>query len=102
MLAFATTRLQKLQAAECCKCLSANGFVGFPDGQNAGKVSNLGDLAVARTAFESFLKDMRTDFAAKGAARTVELAEASTQALQALRALLQGSSPAAYPSPRPS
>ena len=42
MLAFATTRLQKLQAAECCKCLSANGFVGFPDGQNAGKVSNLG------------------------------------------------------------
>ena len=48
------------------------------------------DLAVARTAFESFLKDMRTDFAAKGAARTVELAEASTQALQALRALLQG------------
>jgi hypothetical protein len=22
--------------------LSANGFVGFPDGQNAGKVSNLG------------------------------------------------------------
>jgi len=48
------------------------------------------DLAVARTAFESFLKDMRTDFAAKGAARTVELAEASTQALQSLRALLQG------------
>ena len=42
MLAFATTRLQKLQAAECCKCLSANGFEGFPDGQNAGKVSNLG------------------------------------------------------------
>jgi CHAT domain-containing protein len=48
------------------------------------------DLAVARTAFESFLKDMRADFAAKGAARTVELTEAGTQALQALRALLQG------------
>jgi len=30
--------------------LSANGFVGFPDGQDAGKVSNLGGLRLLNQA----------------------------------------------------
>ena len=35
--------------------MSANGFVGFPDGQNAGKVSNLGSWA-RRCRLEPFKK----------------------------------------------
>lgn len=48
------------------------------------------DLAVAQAAFGSFLGGMREDFARRGAARQVELAESSVQALGELRALLQG------------
>lgn len=48
------------------------------------------DLAVAQSAFADFLSHMREDFARKGLAREVELAESSVKALGELRGLLRG------------
>jgi CHAT domain-containing protein len=48
------------------------------------------DLKVAQAAFESFLEQMRQEFATKGPARSVELAESSVKALAELQDLLKG------------
>jgi CHAT domain-containing protein len=48
------------------------------------------DLRVAQTAFESFLEQMRQEFAARGSARSVEFAESSVKALAELQDLLKG------------
>ena len=63
---------------------------GLSPAQKQRQQAVAADLAVAQAAFSSFLGSMREDFARRGAARQVEWAESSMQALGELRSLLQG------------
>ena len=63
---------------------------GLSPEQRARRQAIAGDLEVARKAFESFLSEMRADFASRGAARSADMAEASLAALAELRDILKG------------
>jgi CHAT domain-containing protein len=47
------------------------------------------DLTVARKAFDQYIADIQTEFSTKGAARSVEVAETSVQAMRDLQALIR-------------
>lgn len=63
--------------------------LGLTDEQKARQRALVADLKVAQAAFESFLNEMRQEFAAKGPARAVEFAESSVKALAELQGLLR-------------
>ncbi len=62
---------------------------GLSEEQKKRQAAVAADLKVAQTAFESFLTQMREEFAAKGPARAVEFAESSVKALAELQGLLK-------------
>lgn len=51
------------------------------------------DLLVAKSAFESFLKEMREEFASQGPAKTAEASETSRDALRELQGLIRNVGP---------
>ena len=83
-------RLAALGAEEQALVKAAKAKPGLSAEQKQRQQALGADLAVAQSAFGSFLVSMREDFARKGVARQVELAESSTQALAELRELLRG------------
>ena len=83
-------RLAALGAEQQALAKAAKAKLGLSAEQKQRGQALAADLLVAQAAFASFLAGMREDFARKGPARGVELAESSVQALGELRALLQG------------
>jgi CHAT domain-containing protein len=64
--------------------------LGLSEEQKKRKAELAADLKVAQSAFESFLEQMRQEFAAKGPARSLEFAEISVKAQAELQELLKG------------
>jgi CHAT domain-containing protein len=72
------------------QALQKQAKLGLSEEQKKRQAVLTADLKVAQAAFESFLEQMRQEFAAKGAARSVEFAESSVKALAELQDLLKG------------
>jgi CHAT domain-containing protein len=72
------------------QALQKQAKLGLTDEQKKRQAVLVADLKVAQTAFESFLEQMRQEFAAKGPARAVEFTESSVKALAELQDLLKG------------
>jgi CHAT domain-containing protein len=64
--------------------------LGLSEEQKKRQAALAADLKVAQAAFQSFLDQMRQEFAAKGPARSAEFAESSVKALAELQDLLKG------------
>jgi CHAT domain-containing protein len=64
--------------------------LGLSEEEKKRQAALAADLKVAQAAFESFLEQMRQEFAAKGPARSAEFAESSVKALAELQDLLKG------------
>jgi CHAT domain-containing protein len=64
--------------------------LGLSEEQKKRQAALAADLRVAQAGFESFLDQMRQEFAAKGPSRFVELEESSVKALAELQDLLKG------------
>ena len=62
--------------------------LGLSEDQKQRRARLTADLKVAQAQFESTLSEMRKDFASKGPAREVELAETDVKSLAELRALI--------------
>jgi len=72
------------------QALQKQAKLGLSEEQKKRQAALAADLKVAQAAFESFLEQMRQEFAAKGPARSVEFAESSVKALAELQDLLKG------------
>jgi CHAT domain-containing protein len=72
------------------QALQKQAKLGLTEEQKKRQAALAADLKVAQAAFQSFLEQMRQDFAAKGTARSAELAESSVKALAELQSLLKG------------
>jgi CHAT domain-containing protein len=72
------------------QALQKQANLGLSDEQKKRQGALAADLKVAQSAFESFLEQMRQEFATKGPARSVEFAESSVKALAELQDLLKG------------
>ena len=64
--------------------------VGLSAAQKQRQQALAADLLVAQAAFQSFLEEMRQDFARRGPARSTELTESSVMSLNELRELIKG------------
>jgi CHAT domain-containing protein len=71
------------------QALQKQAKLGLSEEQKKRQAAVSADLKVAQAAFESFLEQMRQEFAAKGPARSVEFAESSVKALAELQGLLK-------------
>jgi hypothetical protein len=71
------------------QALQKQAKLGLNEEQKRRRVAVAADLKVAQAAFESFLGQMRQEFAAKGPARSVEFAESSVKAMAELQGLLK-------------
>lgn len=72
------------------QALQKQAKLGLSDEQKKRQAALAADLKVAQAAFEAFLEQMRQEFATKGPARSVEIAESSVKALAELQDLLNG------------
>jgi CHAT domain-containing protein len=81
-------RLAALGAEEVA--LQKQAKLGLTAEQQQRQKALAADLAVARQAFQAFLDELRSSFAQKGPARTVEVVETSQKALRDLQSLLKG------------
>jgi CHAT domain-containing protein len=72
------------------QALQKQAKLGLSEEQKKRQAALAADLKVAQAAFESFLEQMRQEFAARGPARSVEFAESSVKALAELQDLLKG------------
>jgi CHAT domain-containing protein len=72
------------------QALQKQAKLGLSEEQKKRQAALAADLKVAQAAFESFLEQMRQEFAAKGPARSAEFAESSVKALAELQDLLKG------------
>ncbi|MFN8868839.1 MAG: CHAT domain-containing protein [Pseudomonadota bacterium] len=71
------------------QALQKQAKLGLSEEQKKRQTAVAADLKVAQAAFESFLGQMRQEFATKGPARSVEFAESSVKALAELQGLLK-------------
>jgi CHAT domain-containing protein len=72
------------------QALQKQAKLGLSEEEKKRQAALAADLKVAQAAFESFLEQMRQEFAAKGPARSAEFAESSVKALAELQDLLKG------------
>lgn len=84
-------RLAALGAEE--QTLQKQAKLGLSSEQKHRQMELVADLQVAKTAFESFLKEMQEDFARQGPAKTVEASETSRDALRELQGLIRNVGP---------
>ena len=71
------------------QALQKQAKLGLTEEQKKRRAALAADLKVAQTAFESYLDQMRQEFAAKGPGRGVEFAETSVKALAELQGLIK-------------